>query len=41
MLYPELFKYLEPVRWSLDHDIPWDGFDAGKLSATSRRSRSR
>ena len=33
MLYPELFKALERVRWSLDHDIPWASFDASKLSA--------
>ena len=31
MLYPELFKTLERVRWSLD-DIPWDRFDATRLS---------
>jgi hypothetical protein len=31
MLYPELFKTLERVRWSLD-DIPWDRFDASLLS---------
>jgi hypothetical protein len=32
MLYPELFKQLEAVRWSMDTDIPWDQFDAAKLS---------
>lgn len=32
MLYPELFKSLESVRWSMDKDIPWDQFDASKLS---------
>ncbi len=32
MLYPELFKSLESVRWSMDKDIPWDEFDASKLS---------
>jgi len=32
MLYPELFKSLEQVRWSMDKDIPWDQFDAGKLT---------
>ena len=31
MLYPELFKTLERVRWSFD-DIPWDRFDASLLS---------
>src|SRR5690349_15672949 len=28
MLYPELFKQLEAVRWNMDRDIPWDRFDA-------------
>lgn len=32
MLYPELFKQLEAVRWDMDKDIPWDRFDASKLS---------
>jgi len=32
MLYPDLFKALERVRWSLDHDVPWASFDASKLS---------
>jgi hypothetical protein len=32
MLYPELFKALERVRWNLDHDVPWAEFDASKLS---------
>ena len=32
MLYPELFKQLEAVRWSMDRDIPWDRFDAALLS---------
>ncbi len=32
MLYPELFKSLESVRWSMDADIPWDDFDASKLT---------
>ena len=32
MLYPELFKQLEAVRWSMDRDIPWSGFDPAKLS---------
>lgn len=32
MLYPELFKSLEAVRWNLERDIPWDAFDATKLS---------
>ena len=32
MIYPELFKQLEAVRWNMDDDIPWDQFDARKLS---------
>src|SRR3954462_6295031 len=32
MLYPELFKQLESVRWDMDRDIPWASFDASKLS---------
>ena len=32
MLYPELFKQLEAVRWNMDTDIPWDRFDAGLLT---------
>ena len=32
MLYPELFKQLESVRWDMARDIPWDSFDAAQLS---------
>jgi len=32
MLYPELFRSLEQVRWNMENDIPWDQFDASKLS---------
>jgi hypothetical protein len=32
MLYPELFKQLEAVRWNMDTDIPWTSFDAARLS---------
>ena len=32
MLYPELFKQLEAVRWSMDTDIPWSQYDASRLS---------
>ena len=32
MLYPELFKALEAVRWNMDKDIPWDSFNASQLS---------
>ncbi|MFZ6656395.1 ferritin-like domain-containing protein [Undibacterium sp. TJN19] len=32
MLYPELFKSLEQVRWNMETDIPWDQYDASKLT---------
>ncbi len=32
MLYPELFRQLESVRWNMERDIPWNDFDAGRLS---------
>ncbi|MGE5336954.1 MAG: ferritin-like domain-containing protein [Gemmatimonadota bacterium] len=32
MLYPELFKSLEAVRWNMEKDVPWSQFDASKLS---------
>ena len=32
MLYPELFKQLESVRWDMDKDIPWNQFDSALLS---------
>jgi hypothetical protein len=32
MLYPELFKSFERVRWDLDKDIDWDAFDDAQLS---------
>lgn len=32
MLYPELFKQLESVRWDMERDIPWDHFDASQLT---------
>ena len=32
MLYPDLFKSLERVRWDLQRDVPWDSFDAARLS---------
>jgi hypothetical protein len=38
MLYPELFKSLERVRWSLDADIPWDSFDPSRLSDEQART---
>ena len=38
MLYPELFKQLEAVRWNMDTDIPWDRFDATQLSDEQART---
>lgn len=32
MLYPELYKSLESVRWDMEKDIPWDKFDAALLT---------
>ena len=32
MLYPELFKQLEAVRWSMESDIPWDSFQPELLT---------
>jgi hypothetical protein len=32
MLYPELFKQLESVRWDMNRDIPWDSFDPTQLT---------
>lgn len=32
MLYPELFKSMEAVRWNMGTDIPWDQYDASKLT---------
>ncbi|NYT62695.1 ferritin-like domain-containing protein [Alcaligenaceae bacterium] len=32
MLYPELFKSMEAVRWNMGTDIPWDDYDASKLT---------
>ena len=38
MLYPEIFKSLERVRWSLERDVPWDAFDRGRLSDEQART---
>jgi hypothetical protein len=38
MLYPELFRSLESVRWSMESDIPWDRFDPGRLSDEQART---
>ncbi|WP_459616785.1 ferritin-like domain-containing protein [Bordetella sp. 2513F-2] len=38
MLYPELFKTMEAVRWNMATDIPWDDFDRSKLSEDQART---
>ena len=32
MLYPELFRDLEKSRWNMASDIPWQSFDASRLT---------
>src|SRR4029453_1251083 len=38
MLYPQLFKAFESVRWDLTHDVPWAAFDASLLSDEQART---
>ena len=38
MLYPDLFKSLESVRWHMDTDVPWQIFDASRLSDDQART---
>ncbi|MCU0870556.1 MAG: ferritin-like domain-containing protein [Burkholderiales bacterium] len=38
MLYPEIFKSLERVRWSMADDVPWDRFDAALLTDEQART---
>ncbi|BAN21911.1 ferritin family protein [Caballeronia insecticola] len=38
MLYPELYKSLESVRWDMEKDIPWDKFDASLLTDEQART---
>ncbi|MFM7254299.1 MAG: ferritin-like domain-containing protein [Betaproteobacteria bacterium] len=38
MLYPELFRSLESVRWSMERDVPWERFDASLLSDEQART---
>ncbi len=35
MLYPELFKAFEAVRWNLEDDVPWQAFDGSLLRRNS------
>ena len=32
MLYPELFKQFEALRWNLETDIPWTDFESDQLT---------
>jgi len=32
MLYPDLFKSLERVRWNMERDVPWADFDRTRLT---------
>ncbi|AKJ69284.1 ferritin [Pandoraea thiooxydans] len=38
MLYPELYRSLEAVRWNMEKDIPWSQFDASLLSDEQART---
>ena len=38
MLYPELFRQFESVRWTLDQDVPWSAFDAARLTDDQART---
>ncbi|MHB8209886.1 MAG: ferritin family protein [Acidithiobacillus sp.] len=38
MLYPELFKSLEAVRWNMATDIPWEQFDRTLVSDEQLRT---
>jgi hypothetical protein len=38
LLYPELFKSLEAVRWNMETDVPWQEFDATRLTDDQART---
>jgi hypothetical protein len=38
LLYPELFRSLESVRWNMEKDVPWDRFDPGLLADDQART---
>ena len=38
MLYPELFKTMEAVRWNMATSIPWSEFDGSKLTDEQART---
>ena len=38
ILYPELFKQFESVRWTLDQDVPWGAFAGERLTEDQART---
>ena len=38
LLYPDLFRSLESVRWNMDRDVPWDTFDSDRLTDDQART---
>jgi hypothetical protein len=38
LLYPDIFRSLESVRWNLETDVPWSEFDSSKLSEEQART---
>ncbi len=38
MLYPDLFASFEKVRWDMGRDVPWDAFDASRLTDDQART---
>jgi hypothetical protein len=38
LLYPELFRSLEAVRWNMETDVPWQEFDRARLSDDQART---
>jgi hypothetical protein len=38
MLYPELFRQFESVRWTLESDVPWHEYDASRLTDDQART---
>jgi hypothetical protein len=38
MLYPELFKSFEDVRWTFERDVPWNEFRSDRLGDEQARS---
>jgi hypothetical protein len=38
LLYPDLFRSLESVRWNMEKDVPWDKFDTSLLSDDQART---